>query len=61
MELFSSLMQSLLLTRKKIRSPGKLLISDPWGRNRESNLRAALNAVYLAGGSPAPGIAYLPG
>lgn len=26
-----------------------------------SNLCAALNAVYLAGESPVPGIAYLPG
>jgi 2,4-dienoyl-CoA reductase-like NADH-dependent reductase (Old Yellow Enzyme family) len=31
------------------------------GSARVSRLRAALKAAYLAGESPAPGIAYLPG
>jgi hypothetical protein len=36
-----------------------LLERDKKGRG--SNLCAALNAAYLAGESPVPGIAYLPG
>ena len=31
------------------------------GHRKGSALGAALKAAYLAGGSPAPGIAYLPG
>ena len=40
---------------------GKMIPSPKSGKALGSGLGAALKAAYLAGESPAPGIAYLPG
>jgi hypothetical protein len=44
---------------KILASHGRLILTR--GEDGVSRLRAALKAAYLAGESPAPGIAYLPG